>query len=223
MERQESWWWVSAALGITALVLAFLPSTANVPMPGAAVIPAGALSTAPPRTMMTDPPTVKLGGFSRDCMNCHTIFKYELPTGRQLRQHTHIKMNHGINRRCLGCHDQNDRNRLNIGVDGTVPFQESHRMCGKCHGPVFRDWERGTHGRSTGSWDTASKERGKLTCVECHDPHSPAYKTYKPLPPPNTLRMGDPKKGTAHHPTRNPLMRKRGSSTDAAHPPKAEH
>jgi hypothetical protein len=63
-------------------------------------------------------------------------------------------------------------------------------VCAKCHGPAYRDWQKGTHGKTLGSWQ-AGDSRRRLGCTECHDPHSPAYPRIVPLPAPTTLRMGD--------------------------------
>lgn len=204
---QPAWqvWLAPASLTIVAVVFVLSPTGSDVPRPGPAVLAAGALSTAPPRAMMQDPPTVKLGGFERDCQDCHFIFDRDEKVGRRLRQHTDVVLDHGRNNRCLGCHDQHDRNRLTLGGDESVGFADSDQLCSSCHGPTWRDWDRGIHGRASGSWDIGSGQRGKLTCVQCHDPHSPAFATLAPLPGPNTLRMGERYGGTPHA-TESPLM-----------------
>ncbi len=199
-------WFAPVTLGLAAVGFLLAPSHSEVPRPGAAVVPAAALAGDPMRSMMADPPIVHLGGFDRDCQDCHFIFDREERRGVPLRQHTRIELRHGRNNRCLGCHDQQDRNTLGIGGGETVGFADSDQLCATCHGPTWRDWERGIHGRSAGSWKIGSEERSKLTCVQCHDPHAPAFATMAPLPGPNTLRMGDPGSG-AHHAPKSPLMK----------------
>jgi len=90
-----------------------------------------------------------------------------------------------------------------------VPFSDVQSLCAQCHGPVFRDWERGTHGKTLGAWDLSSPDAHRLTCTECHNPHSPAYEPIEPLPGPNTLRMGEQHKKAhgAHENERNPLRK----------------
>jgi len=62
-----------------------------------------------------------------------------------------------------------------------VPFTESYRLCGQCHGTQFRDWRTGIHGKRTGYWDGPKRY---LLCVHCHNPHSPRFAALQPLPPP---------------------------------------
>jgi hypothetical protein len=62
-----------------------------------------------------------------------------------------------------------------------IPFSESYKLCGQCHGPQYRDWQSGVHGKRTGEWDG---QKEYLLCVNCHDPHSPKFKPLVPLPPP---------------------------------------
>ncbi len=92
--------------------------------------------------------------------------------------------------------------------DGTrIGFNYAPRLCAQCHGTVFRDWERGTHGKTMGSWDADDPRRHRLACNDCHDPHSPAYPKFAPLPGPNTLRMGEQHGVTGHSERHIPLQR----------------
>jgi hypothetical protein len=43
------------------------------------------------------------------------------------------------------------------------------------------DWRAGVHGKRVGNW-WGPKEY--LSCVACHDPHSPLFKPLEPKPPP---------------------------------------
>ncbi len=88
---------------------------------------------------------------------------------------------------CLNCHDDEDRNKL-VKLNGeTITFNESHLLCGECHGSILTDWDLGIHGKTTGYWDpdadTENSSR-RLLCVECHNPHAPAFAPMKALPPP---------------------------------------
>lgn len=115
------------------------------------------------------------------CSDCHV----DLPVNTQRRdldEHTKIKLNHGTRDRwCFDCHNPRDRDRLRLVGDALVPFEESYRLCGQCHGDKLRDWKAGIHGKRTGSWNG---DKQYLLCVHCHDAHSPRFKPIEPLPPP---------------------------------------
>lgn len=168
------------------------------------------------REALGDPPTITTAGFTQRCNDCHTLFEAERDPGRELVQHTHIQLRHGTNDSCLNCHDRTNRERLAVRNGDPVPFADVAQLCAQCHGPVYRDWLKGTHGKRIGAWDPASPNSVKLTCSQCHDPHSPAYAPMTPLPAPNTLRMGDPK--SHHHAVaRSPLRRWRVEEGDSGH------
>jgi formate-dependent nitrite reductase cytochrome c552 subunit len=61
---------------------------------------------------------------------------------------------------------------------------EAMRLCAQCHGPQYRDYKRGSHGGMTGHWDLSRGERTRNNCVDCHDPHAPAYPGTTPVLPP---------------------------------------
>jgi hypothetical protein len=116
------------------------------------------------------------------CMDCHATF----PPDRERRpleaMHSDIVLHHDEEHRwCLDCHDAEDRNQLRLASGTLVPFTESYRLCGQCHGTQFRDWRNGVHGKRTGYWDGSKRY---LLCVHCHNPHSPRFTSLKPLPPP---------------------------------------
>ncbi len=143
------------------------------------------------RVALSDPPMISTGTFDQRCSDCHTLFENTRPPGRALQQHTEIKLSHGSNDGCLNCHDKGNREKLTLRGGGLVGYDQVEQLCAQCHGPVYRDWENGTHGKTLGYWDTSLGEAVKLSCTQCHDPHSPAYKPMPALPGPNTLRMGD--------------------------------
>jgi hypothetical protein len=73
---------------------------------------------------------------------------------------------------------------------GEIPWDQPQRVCAKCHGPVYRDWQHGSHGRTNGYWDARRGVQTRRRCIECHDPHQPPFPPLSPAPGPNTLRMG---------------------------------
>ncbi len=123
-------------------------------------------------------------------------------------KHDEIVMNHGMNAECINCHAIENRNLLALRFGKTTTFDNVDQLCAKCHGPTFRDWQQGTHGKTLGHWNHNKASSHKLTCTECHDPHAPAFGTLKPLPHPTTLRMGDQSEHLDSHGDegdRNPL------------------
>ncbi|MEK7793822.1 MAG: hypothetical protein AAB353_04800 [Candidatus Hydrogenedentota bacterium] len=130
-------------------------------------------------------------GFEYRCTECHEDFtslkrKPELPG-----EHAAIyaEFNHGLNTNCLNCHNSGARNDYIDHEGSVISSEQPARLCAKCHGPLYRDWERGIHGRQNGYWDADLGPREKLLCVQCHDPHNPKFKPMTPEPPPQTRGM----------------------------------
>lgn len=129
------------------------------------------------------------------CMECHATF----PPDRERRpleaMHTDIVLHHDEEHRwCLDCHDADDRNQLRLASGVLVPFTESYRLCGQCHGTQYRDWRSGIHGKRTGYWNGAKRY---MLCVHCHNPHSPRFASLQPLPPPMRPQFLHREVGTA--------------------------
>ncbi len=68
-----------------------------------------------------------------------------------------------------------------------VSFSNSQLLCGSCHGPTYRDWEAGAHGRTSGYWDRSLGPIDRKICANCHNPHSPHFPGRKPAPGPHLL------------------------------------
>jgi len=82
-------------------------------------------------------------------------------------------LKHGAERWCLDCHDATNRDVLRSAAGQPIPYTESYRLCGQCHGDKYRDWKVGVHGKRTGQWDGA---KVYFLCVNCHNPHTPGWK-----------------------------------------------
>lgn len=201
--------WVIAALFVLlAGWLAFGSPGAHIPVSPAQTPPKAELQPGPRREPMREPPSIAMGGFTHSCNECHRLFESSTAPKQQMMQHAHVRLNHGMNDKCLNCHDRENRERL-VLFDGTlVGFDRVTDLCSRCHGTVYRDWERGTHGKTLGSWDARSGDQRRLTCTECHDPHAPAYPPLVPLAAPDTLRMGNQSAPLDHHDA-SPLRRER--------------
>ncbi len=123
--------------------------------------------------------------FNEDLYPCSTCHDEKMEVNRERRElsfHDDIVLHHDeANRWCLDCHDGSNRDRLHLAGGTLLPFEESYKLCGQCHGTQFRDWRAGIHGKRTGHWNG---DKQYLLCVNCHNPHSPHFAPIKPLPPP---------------------------------------
>ena len=131
------------------------------------------------------------GSFAFRCSECHTDFD-SLPTANNPQgEHAAImaRFNHGRNLYCLNCHNQTNRNSFVDDIGREIPGDQSGRLCSKCHGPMYRDWEEGIHGRQDGHWDAKFGVRTKLQCIQCHDPHLPGFPLMAPDPAPAPTRF----------------------------------
>ena len=145
----------------------------------------------------------------RNCASCHAAgkpVKLEMDAkGNTIIPPAHAQdlvMAHGENSRnsaCFNCHDPDKLNQL-VTRDGTkLKLADATPLCASCHGPTYRDWEAGIHGRTSGSWNRSSGTTTRLECAACHDPHAPAFPRMIPMPGPR----GSPAPATAK-PTSSP-------------------
>lgn len=188
--------WMPVWVGMAFFALAgwFLlgPDMLDIPDKKVTSIDPELLSTAPRRAILSDPPTIRIDGFDRTCMDCHQLFPPRPDPPVALAQHKHIVLDHGINKQCRNCHHPENRNLLVMHGGETIGYDHVEQLCAKCHGPTYRDWQRGSHGRTNGYWDSSRGEVRRIRCTECHDPHNPrvpAMDPIAPLPGPDTLRM----------------------------------
>ena len=148
------------------------------------------------------PPRTELGisdgagnAVTAGCSTCHATREPDRSNRRadDLQTfHQGLVLTHG-HVSCLSCHNAADYDSLML-ADGTpVAFTDVMQLCGQCHGPQTRDYHHGAHGGMTGYWDLSRGPRQRNNCVDCHDPHAPAFPkmipTFKPrdrfLEPPN--------------------------------------
>ena len=141
-------------------------------------------TTAPAKVeekLEVPPPPFSDGIFP--CSNCHATQKPNRTRRTLADMHTDIDLKHAQPQLwCLDCHDADNRDVLHLASGEPVPFDESYRLCGQCHGEKLRDWKAGVHGRRTGNWNGAKQY---LLCVHCHSPHQPHFKPLAPKPMPN--------------------------------------
>lgn len=130
----------------------------------------------------------------RNCAACHAPdegveIKYD-DEGATIIPEAHAGdriIAHGSNSRnsgCFNCHNPGKLDQL-VTRDGTqLELTQATLLCASCHGPTYRDWEAGIHGRTTGYWSRAHGPATRESCTACHDPHSPAFPLLIPLPGP---------------------------------------
>jgi hypothetical protein len=158
---------VLASLGVLALQAT--PARATEP----AAAPAPAAKKAPERQVQANSPPFSDGIFP--CSDCHDPKSKVDATHRRLQFHDEQQdvLHHGEERWCLDCHDAQNRDVLRSAAGLPIPYTESYRLCGQCHGDKLRDWKLGVHGKRVGQWDG---EKTYFLCVNCHNPHAPAWK-----------------------------------------------
>ncbi|MCC6968991.1 MAG: hypothetical protein IT434_02110 [Phycisphaerales bacterium] len=200
-------WLIGPAFLGVAAYLALASPPADIPVGEMKIIARDAIRGGAWREAKVDARGV-VAGSDRPCSECHKLFTTPPGENKALVQHKDIVMNHGMNTRCLNCHDGDDRDKLVLHDGATVDYSQTPRLCSQCHGTVYRDWQLGTHGKTLGSWDRSDEKHRRLTCNECHEPHAPAYQPMKPLPAPTTLRMGDQSTPKSHHGKESPLRRR---------------
>jgi hypothetical protein len=165
-----------------------------------ALVDAKFLETTPWRQTFADLIAAKEDLSDFDCYACHDKKKpgtLRFDENHKIvipKEHKNIVMGHGSHDRnnlCFNCH--NELNLLTVQVrDGReLKLSDSVPLCGSCHGPTYRDWEAGAHGRTNGHWDRAMGAIIRLACANCHDPHSPRIPTRAPAPGPHTLHAND--------------------------------
>ncbi|MFC2020640.1 hypothetical protein ACFLU1_02465 [Chloroflexota bacterium] len=136
------------------------------------------------------PSPASVEGGKLDCLSCHV---------RALKGHD--KLGSGTEA-CWTCHLSTQMTTLHLADGETLLLlSDSERLCGQCHQARYEAWEEGTHG--VPAWklaDPAIVGVGKVTCVNCHEPHQPQIAllditkphplpTPAPPPPPVNLLM----------------------------------
>ncbi len=155
------------------------------------------LSTNTVRTNYADLIRLKADLSDFDCYACHDEKKppsLRFDTNQNLvipEEHSDIVMGHGghnRNNNCFNCHNETNLVLLQTRDGREVKFDYSPPLCGSCHGPTYRDWEAGAHGRTSGYWDRNLGPADRKQCVSCHNPHKPPFPPRPPAPGPHPLR-----------------------------------
>jgi hypothetical protein len=181
--------WVPLVLIASAVVLALDPLPFKSPVASPTEVPTWAVDMTPVRQPNLRP-EYKVAVFTYRCSDCHNIIpspeeRYHTPT-----QHKEVVLRHGINNSCFNCHHRTHRDAFVDDLGNQIPWNQPQLVCAKCHGPVYRDWQHGSHGRTNGYWDTSRGPQTRRKCIECHDPHHPPFPAMRAAPAPRTLRAG---------------------------------
>jgi len=130
------------------------------------------------------------------CLTCHSLRRpTALPsTMSDLREfHQGMSFAHGA-LSCGSCHVIGDQTSLHRADGSLVAMTEAIELCRQCHGPQARDYDHGAHGGMNGAWDRSRGPRTRNHCVDCHDPHVPAFQPMHPVLPPRD-------RGLTRHPS----------------------
>ena len=111
---------------------------------------------------------------SFNCTECHSEPLENLQKGSGQKAHWDLKINHANAQtmNCTTCHDETNLDQLASLTGQNIDFNNSYNLCSQCHTTQFKDWTGGAHGKKIESW---APPRASLTCVNCHNPHSPSF------------------------------------------------
>lgn len=114
------------------------------------------------------------------CIECHIKPLEQMGSHNEKRAHWDIKLNHAqveiMN--CATCHNPDNMNNLKSLTDKDIDINLSHKLCAQCHSTQFQDWLGGAHGKKVAGW---APPRASMTCVNCHNPHSPGFEKRWPV------------------------------------------
>lgn len=117
------------------------------------------------------------------CASCHATSRPRAAThsAAELDEfHQGLTYAHG-QLTCLSCHHAGNYDRLRLADGRELEFPDTLQLCAQCHGPQYRDYRQGSHGGMTGYWDLRRGPRERNHCVDCHDPHAPAFPLVRPV------------------------------------------
>ncbi|MFD2726323.1 multiheme c-type cytochrome [Hyunsoonleella rubra] len=113
------------------------------------------------------------------CIECHNVGLDKLQSKDIKKAHWEITLAHAdeSTMNCATCHNGEDMNALNTLTGNKVDFNKSYKLCAQCHSSQFEDWKGGAHGKKVAGW---APPRASYTCVNCHNPHDPSFKSRWP-------------------------------------------
>ena len=192
-DRRTNLWLAGLTVGFLGLSALFLGNGRSQAAPRQAIAPVDAkfLDTTPWRQTYTDLVKAKEDLSDYDCYSCHEKNKpppIRFDANNKIiipKEHKNIVMGHGSHDRndlCYNCHNEQNLVTFQVRDGRELKFDNIPPLCGSCHGPTYRDWEAGAHGRTNGFWDRTQGAAERLSCASCHDPHAPRIPTRPPAP-----------------------------------------
>lgn len=119
------------------------------------------------------------------CVKCHKGLKINTKIRVLTGTHINFVLDHpGFNsgsKWCYSCHDLVALDSLRLETGKLLSYQKSYGLCFQCHIKNYTYWAVGIHGRRTGKWNG---KKQYLSCIYCHNPHSPKFKSSEPMKPP---------------------------------------
>jgi hypothetical protein len=133
---------------------------------------------------LSGPPLIELHGVDPQgrtgqvaCSTCHSIREpnFENVTAETLDEfHQRMTFEHG-KITCYACHDPKNADALRLADGKAIGFEEAMVLCSQCHASQATAFAHGAHGGMNGFWDLSRGPQLKNNCIDCHDPHSPAF------------------------------------------------
>ncbi|WP_347923099.1 cytochrome c3 family protein [Pontimicrobium sp. SW4] len=114
------------------------------------------------------------------CIECHSKPLQEMQKNSDSKKaHWDITLVHANEdiMNCITCHNPNNMDDLKSLTGKSIDFNNSYRLCSQCHTKQFDDWKGGAHGKRIAGW---APPRASFTCVNCHNPHDPHFKSKWP-------------------------------------------
>ncbi|HRP62273.1 MAG TPA: cytochrome c3 family protein [Phycisphaerales bacterium] len=131
------------------------------------------------------------------CMSCHTTQAPNFATrsgDELLHFHQGLHFAHG-GLSCLSCHNPENYNTLRLADGSTLEYPNVMNLCAQCHTKQANDYAHGAHGGMNGYWDLSRGPRTRLNCIDCHDPHAPAFPHMRPTFKPRDRFLAPPHRG----------------------------
>lgn len=121
------------------------------------------------------------------CATCHELRQPD-PTPRVASdlEHFHgdLPFDHG-GLTCIACHEPPAYSGFRLADGKSVAREDVMDLCRQCHGTQATSYDHGAHGGMSGYWDLSRGPRVRNNCIDCHDPHVPAFPrmrpTFKPI------------------------------------------
>ncbi|MEO9967137.1 MAG: hypothetical protein ABJF11_15160 [Reichenbachiella sp.] len=116
------------------------------------------------------------------CNNCHSkaLDELKITDAEKVKNaHWNIKMTHANANvmECTTCHSEKNVTHLKSITGKAISLNHSYKLCAQCHSSQYKDWQGGAHGKRLGGW---APPKVINSCVNCHNPHSPAFESKWP-------------------------------------------